>query len=61
LASVSLFIEPITEGEKTKIGHMSFGHTHFFAMVNNGYLITAVGEVPSNAVQSIASAVRLKK
>lgn len=61
LASVSLFIEPITEGEKIKIGHMSFGHTHFFAMVNNGYLITAVGEVPSNAVQSIASAVRLKK
>lgn len=61
LASVSLFIELLTPGEKAKTGYIKVGHTNFFATVNNGYLVTAVGEVPETAVSSIANAVRLKK
>jgi sigma-E factor negative regulatory protein RseB len=61
LASVSLFIEPIAQGEKAKTGYLKFGHTNFYSTSNNGYLVTAVGEVPETAVSCIANAVRLKK
>ncbi len=61
LASVSLFIEPTTQGEKPKTGYLKVGHTNFFSTINNGYLVTAVGEVPETAVSGIANAVRLKK
>jgi sigma-E factor negative regulatory protein RseB len=61
LASVSLFIEPTTQGEKPKTGYLKVGHTNFFSTINNGYLVTVVGEVPETAVSGIANAVRLKK
>ena len=61
LASVSLFIEPILRGAKPRTGHVNVGFTSFYANINNGYQVTAVGEVPEAAVEKFATAVRLKK
>lgn len=61
LASVSLFIEPLSKGIRPKIGHMIVGSTNICAHVIDGYQITVVGEVPAATVQQIAKAVSFKK
>ncbi len=61
LASVSLFIEPTNKSGKTKVALASSGYTSFYAAVNNGYLVTAVGEVPEATVVQIANAVVIGK
>jgi sigma-E factor negative regulatory protein RseB len=61
LASVSLFIEPITKNIKPRIGHKLVGGTSFFASVSDGYQLTVVGEVPEVTVAQIANAVVFKK
>lgn len=61
LASVSLFIEPITKHIKPRIGHKLVGGTSFYSNVSNGYQITVVGEVPEITVAQIANAVVFKK
>jgi sigma-E factor negative regulatory protein RseB len=61
LASVSLFIEPTNKSGKTKVALASSGYTSFYAGVNNGYLVTAVGEVPEATVVQIANAVVIGK
>ncbi len=61
LASVSLFIEPLTKGVRPKIGHMIVGSTNICAHVIDNYQITVVGEVPAATVQQIAKAVSFKK
>ncbi|ACT48543.1 MucB/RseB C-terminal domain-containing protein [Methylotenera mobilis] len=61
LATVSLFIEPTNKGEKTKVALASSGYTSFYAGVNHGYLVTAVGEVPEATVVQIANAVVIGK
>jgi sigma-E factor negative regulatory protein RseB len=61
IASVSLFIEPITKGMRPKMGHMLIGSTNICANVIDGYQITVVGEVPEATVMQIAKAVSFKK
>lgn len=61
IASVSLFIEPLTKGMRPKMGHMLIGSTNICANVIDGYQITVVGEVPEATVMQIAKAVSFKK
>lgn len=61
LASVSLFIEPVTQGIKPRIGNKIVGNTSFYANVTDGYQIIVVGEVPAATVAKIANAVVFKK
>ncbi|PPC82438.1 MAG: transcriptional regulator [Methylotenera sp.] len=61
LASVSLFIEPTNKSGKTKVALATTGSTSFYAGVNNGHLVTAVGEVPEATVVQIANAVIIGK
>ncbi len=61
IASVSLFIEPITKGMHPKMGHMLIGSTNICANVIEGYQVTVVGEVPEATVMQIAKAVSFKK
>ena len=61
LASVSLFIEPLSKGIRPRTGHMNVGSTNICAHVIDGYQITVVGEVPAATVQQIAKAVSFKK
>lgn len=61
LASVSLFIEPLTKGVRPKTGHTAKGATNFYANVTDGYQIMVVGEVPEGTVARIANAVSFKK
>lgn len=59
LATVSLFIEPARH--KPRVGHHTVGNNSFYAHVQDGYQITAVGEVPQDAVEKIAESVVFKK
>lgn len=61
LASVSLFIEPITKNIKPRTGHKLLGGTNVYSNVSDGYQITVVGEVPEATVAQIANAVVFKK
>ena len=61
IASVSLFIEPITKSMHPTMGHMLIGSTNICANVIDGYQITVVGEVPEATVMQIAKAVTFKK
>jgi sigma-E factor negative regulatory protein RseB len=61
LASVSLFIEPTSKSDKTKVALVTTGSTSFYAAVNHGHLVTAVGEVPEATVVQIANAVVISK
>ncbi len=61
IASVSVFIEPLTKGMHPKMGHMLIGSTNICAHVVEGYQITVVGEVPEATVMQIAKAVSFKK
>jgi sigma-E factor negative regulatory protein RseB len=61
LASVSLFIEPLTKGIRPKTGHTAVGATNFYASVTNGHQIMVVGEVPEGTAAQIANAVSFKK
>jgi sigma-E factor negative regulatory protein RseB len=65
LASVSLFIEPVSKGTKTKAGAKPIqsivGNTSFYSSVTDGHQLTVVGEVPQVTVAQIANAVVFKK
>lgn len=61
LSSVSLFIEPLVNGDRPKVGHTMIGPTNFYANVNNGYQIVVVGEVPQATVSQIANSVHFNK
>jgi sigma-E factor negative regulatory protein RseB len=61
LASVSLFIEPLSKSIKPRAGRKLVGGTSFYASVSNGYQITVVGEVPEATVAQVANAVVFKK
>jgi sigma-E factor negative regulatory protein RseB len=60
LASVSLFIEPLTKGIRPKTGRTAVGATNFYANVTNGHQIMVVGEAPEGTVAQIANAVSFK-
>lgn len=61
IASVSLFIEPVIKGMRTKMGHKILGSTNICANVIDGYQVIVVGEVPLATVQLISKAVSFKK
>jgi sigma-E factor negative regulatory protein RseB len=61
IASVSLFIEPLSKGMRPRMGHMLIGSTNICARVLDGYQVTVVGEVPEATVMQIAKAVSFKK
>jgi sigma-E factor negative regulatory protein RseB len=61
IASVSLFIEPLSKNVRPKMGHMLVGSTNICAHSLDGYQITVVGEVPAATVMQIAKAVSFKK
>ncbi len=46
LSYVSLFIKPISRGQKPKVGHVKLGVNNICARYHNGYQIMAVGSVP---------------
>tara|TARA_B110000037_G_scaffold211712_1_gene263580 strand:+ start:1280 stop:2236 length:957 start_codon:yes stop_codon:yes gene_type:complete len=46
LSYLSLFIKPITRGQKPKVGQVSVGTNNICARYHNGYQIMAVGSVP---------------
>jgi sigma-E factor negative regulatory protein RseB len=60
LSSVSLFIEPLVKGARPKVGQTTVGPTNFYASVNGGYQVVAVGEVPQATVAQIANSVHFK-
>ena len=57
LASVSLFIEPVTNGVKPRMGHSTVGNTSFYSSVAGYLQITVLGEVPEATVARIANSV----
>lgn len=65
LASVSLFIEHVIKNAKSRAVSKTVlatsGNTSFYANVNNGHLVTVVGDVPEATVVQIANAVVFKK
>lgn len=61
LASVSLFIEPLSQKRHVKAGPHAMGATNFYTQVNDGYQVIAVGEVPAATVSQMAHAVRVRK
>ena len=47
LSYVSLFIKPISRGQKPKVGHVKVGTNNICARYQDGYQIMAVGSVPT--------------
>lgn len=64
LAFVSLFIEHVPKSSKEKPAAKNVltttGNTSFYANVNNGHLVTVMGDVPEATVVQIANAVVFK-
>jgi len=61
IASVSVFIEPISKGIRPKLGQKNAGSTNICANVVDGYQVVVVGEVPAQTVQHISRAVSFKR
>lgn len=65
LAFVSMFIEHVAKPSKDKPAPKNMltttGNTSFYANVNNGHLVTVMGDVPEATVVQIANAVVFKK
>lgn len=58
VASVSVFVEPRKPDMKSEEGPVRMGSSSAFTTVVDGHQITAVGEVPPNTVQFIATQVK---
>jgi sigma-E factor negative regulatory protein RseB len=58
VASVSVFVEPRKSNSKSEEGSVRMGSSSAFTTVVDGHQITAVGEVPPNTVEFIATQVR---
>jgi sigma-E factor negative regulatory protein RseB len=58
LSSVSLFVNPIPKGQKSKVGELQVGSAHIFARVMNGNQIMVVGEVPQATIQKISNSIQ---
>jgi len=61
MSSVSVYVEHVPEPDQNKglLGHSSMGAMNAFSLSLKDGFITAVGEVPMDAVKSIAQAARL--
>ncbi|MEE9335935.1 MAG: MucB/RseB C-terminal domain-containing protein [Granulosicoccaceae bacterium] len=62
MSSVSVYVEHVMEPDQDKslMGHSSMGAMNAFSLSLDTGFVTAVGEVPMEAVKSIAQATRLK-
>ncbi len=58
LAMVSIFIEKLSTTPDNKEGPATFGGVSAYSTLQNGYQITAVGEVPQDTVKQMADSVR---
>jgi sigma-E factor negative regulatory protein RseB len=58
VASVSVFVEPRKPDDKPAQGPTRVGSSSAFSTVVDGHQVTAVGEVPPNTVQFIATQVK---
>jgi len=58
LANVSVFIAPEHDGNVS--GPTSVGGSNSFSTVIDGYLVTAVGEVPAATVEQIATTMSIR-
>jgi sigma-E factor negative regulatory protein RseB len=58
VASVSVFIEPRKADAPAQQGPARVGSSSAFSTVVDGHQVTAVGEVPANTVQFIATQVK---
>ncbi len=59
LASMSVFIEPLTESAKKTLGATTSGPVNIYTRRIGGHLVTALGETPARAVQVLADAVEV--
>lgn len=60
LASVSIYIEQVPEGQSAFEGASSMGATNAFGLLNEAHQITVIGEVPASTVEKLAHALVLK-
>jgi sigma-E factor negative regulatory protein RseB len=58
LSSVSLFVNPIPKGQKSRVGEIQIGSAHIYARVMNGSQIMVVGEVPQATIHKISNSVQ---
>ena len=61
LASVSLFVEPVTNAAKPRSGYSIEGNHSFYSNTASDYRITVVGEVPVLTLHKIAKGFVFKK
>jgi sigma-E factor negative regulatory protein RseB len=59
LAMVSVFIEKLSKNPQVTEGPSRMGGINTFAILNKGYQVTAVGEVPRSTVKLMANSVKL--
>lgn len=57
IALVSIFVEKLEKQKPDSIGPSSMGGVHTYARLDDGYQITAVGEVPPATVKRMADSV----
>ncbi len=58
LSFVSLFVNQIPKGHKSRVGETQVGSSHIFARVMNGNQIMVVGEVPQATIQKISNSIQ---
>jgi sigma-E factor negative regulatory protein RseB len=61
LASVSLFIEPVTAGMVPRVGGLSQGATNIQISIHDGHQVVVMGEVPAVTVAQFANSVTFRK
>ena len=59
LATISIYIEKLNKQQSINTKITNFGGVNTYSISNDGYQITAVGEVPKTTVQLIADSVKL--
>jgi len=58
LSFVSLFVNQIPKGHKSRVGETQVGSSYIFARVMNGNQIMVVGEVPQATIQKISNSIQ---
>ncbi len=61
LATVSVFVEPMTRGNHPRVGYSEMGTTNMLGAIAEGHQIMVVGEVPQATVTQFVNAVKIKK
>jgi sigma-E factor negative regulatory protein RseB len=61
LATVSVFVEPVSRGIHPRVGYSEMGTTSMLGAIAEGHQIMVVGEVPQVTVTQFVNAVKFKK